>query len=56
MSSVLLVASIDFGTTFSGWAFSFKHEFDSNPLQISARNWQGGGRLVSAKGKGEVNL
>ena len=38
----LLVAAIDFGTTYSGWAFSFKHEYESDPTRISSRQWYGG--------------
>ena len=30
-----IVAAIDFGTTFSGYAFSFKHDFDKDPTQVS---------------------
>lgn len=45
----LLVAAIDFGTTYSGWAFSFKHEYERDPVKISAKNWIGG-QLVSQKG------
>ncbi|XP_052814740.1 heat shock 70 kDa protein 12A-like [Mya arenaria] len=41
-SNVLLVASIDFGTTFSGWAFSFKHEYERDPLKVFAKQWTGG--------------
>ncbi|XP_052819020.1 heat shock 70 kDa protein 12A-like [Mya arenaria] len=40
-SKYLLVASIDFGTTFSGWAFSFKHEFERDPLKVFAKQWTG---------------
>ena len=29
----LVVAAIDFGTTYSGLAFSFKHHFKKDPLQ-----------------------
>ncbi|KAL5012116.1 hypothetical protein ScPMuIL_010667 [Solemya velum] len=35
----LLVAAIDFGTTYSGYAFSFKHENERDPMKISANNW-----------------
>ncbi|XP_052790419.1 heat shock 70 kDa protein 12A-like [Mya arenaria] len=35
----LLVASIDFGTTFSGWAYSFKHEYHNNKDNIHTKNW-----------------
>ncbi|XP_060594200.1 heat shock 70 kDa protein 12A-like isoform X2 [Ruditapes philippinarum] len=45
----LLVAAIDFGTTYSGWAFSFRHEFEREPTKVSAKNWSGG-QLVSLKG------
>ncbi|KAK3600049.1 hypothetical protein CHS0354_012741 [Potamilus streckersoni] len=38
----LLVAAIDFGTTYSGWAFSFKHEYDSDPTKISGKYYYGG--------------
>ncbi|XP_060589195.1 heat shock 70 kDa protein 12A-like [Ruditapes philippinarum] len=46
--SSMLVAAIDFGTTYSGWAFSFKHDFDKDPTKVSAKNWIGD-QLVSAK-------
>ena len=35
----LLVAAIDFGTTYSGWAFSFKHEYIRDPTDISFSQW-----------------
>ena len=38
MSSIL-VAAIDFGTTFSGYAFSFLHEYEEIPMKISAMKW-----------------
>ena len=41
-STKLLVAAIDFGTTYSGWAFSFKHEYESDPTRISSKQWYGG--------------
>ncbi|KAH3736872.1 hypothetical protein DPMN_043447 [Dreissena polymorpha] len=44
----LLVAAIDFGTTYSGWAFSFKHDFDTNPSKVSMKTWTGN-QLVSLK-------
>ncbi|KAL3879590.1 hypothetical protein ACJMK2_031879 [Sinanodonta woodiana] len=47
-SRTILVAAIDFGTTYSGWAFSFKHEYDRDPTKIGARQWQGG-QLISMK-------
>lgn len=45
----IVVAAIDFGTTYSGWAFSFKHEFESDPTKISSKHWRGG-QLISHKG------
>lgn len=47
----LLIAAIDFGTTFSGYAFSFKHDYKMDPLKISTnQNWVAGSRgLVSLK-------
>lgn len=48
--SRFLVAAIDFGTTFSGYAFSFINDYQSNPLKISANNWNSGvSNLVSMK-------
>ncbi|XP_063447377.1 heat shock 70 kDa protein 12A-like [Mytilus trossulus] len=47
----LLVAAIDFGTTYSGYAFSMRHEFKTDPLKIHANQaWNSGGRaLLSLK-------
>lgn len=47
----LMVAAIDFGTTYSGYAFSFKEDYKNNPLQISInQSWTAGSRsLVSFK-------
>ncbi|XP_052761126.1 heat shock 70 kDa protein 12A-like [Mya arenaria] len=49
MSTFLVVASIDFGTTYSGWAYSFRHEFEENPAKVNAKTWHGG-NFVSLKG------
>ena len=35
----LIVAAIDFGSAYSGYAFSFHHEYRSNPLQVNSNNW-----------------
>ncbi|XP_056019635.1 heat shock 70 kDa protein 12B-like isoform X3 [Ostrea edulis] len=35
----LLIAAIDFGSTYSGYAFSFKDDFQINPLKIYTNNW-----------------
>ena len=42
MSCKPLVVAIDFGTTFSGYAFSLRHDFENDPLKISASTWIGG--------------
>jgi hypothetical protein len=47
--NTLLVAAIDFGTSYSGYAFSFRSEFERDPLHISLHLSTGGGRLVSHK-------
>jgi hypothetical protein len=36
---ILLVAALDFGTTYSGIAWSFTHEFEKYPLRISSLHW-----------------
>ncbi|XP_069130064.1 heat shock 70 kDa protein 12B-like [Argopecten irradians] len=46
----LLVAAIDFGTTYSGYAFSFLHEYKRDPLKVSSNDWAvGSGGLMSLK-------
>ncbi|OWF45296.1 heat shock 70 kDa protein 12A-like [Mizuhopecten yessoensis] len=46
----LMVAGIDFGTTYSGYAFSFRGEYEENPEKIQVnQNWIAGGALVSVK-------
>ncbi|XP_052237389.1 heat shock 70 kDa protein 12B-like isoform X2 [Dreissena polymorpha] len=45
----LLVAAIDFGTTYSGWGFSFNHDFQTDPTHISTMNWSDG-KTISQKG------
>jgi hypothetical protein len=51
MSDTLVVAAIDFGTTFSSWGFSFKHEFDLDPTKVTAKQWSGLESTISLKGK-----
>ncbi|XP_061164989.1 heat shock 70 kDa protein 12B-like [Saccostrea echinata] len=36
----LLVCAIDFGTTFSGYAYSMKTDFEDDPLKISLPDWK----------------
>jgi hypothetical protein len=38
----LVVAALEFGTTTSGYAFSFKCNFERDPLKISFPNWNNG--------------
>jgi hypothetical protein len=39
--TTLMVAAIDFGTTYSGYAFSTSHDFSINKLDIKANQvWQ----------------
>ncbi|XP_078325542.1 uncharacterized protein LOC111126599 isoform X2 [Crassostrea virginica] len=44
----LFVAAIDFGTTYSGYAFSSKDEWKNNPLKIHTNVWNSGTK-TSAK-------
>ncbi|XP_045204913.2 heat shock 70 kDa protein 12A-like isoform X1 [Mercenaria mercenaria] len=46
----LLVGAIDFGTTYSGYAFQRRKHFESDPLQkIIANNWSSSSAQVSHK-------
>lgn len=47
----MLVAALDFGTTYSGYAFSLKHTHEKDPLKIhSNQAWNAGGKqLMSLK-------
>ena len=47
----MLVAAIDFGTTYCGYAFSFKHDYQNDPTKVSTnQNWVAGSmQLVSLK-------
>ncbi|KAL3885511.1 hypothetical protein ACJMK2_025564 [Sinanodonta woodiana] len=44
----MMVAAIDFGTTYSGWAYSFRDQFIKDPTHVHAKVWSGG-QLVSEK-------
>lgn len=35
----LIVAAIDFGTTYSGYAFSTRHDFQRDPTNATLRQW-----------------
>ncbi|XP_053392078.1 heat shock 70 kDa protein 12A-like [Mercenaria mercenaria] len=45
----LLVGSIDIGTTYSGWAISFPHEFESDPTKVYVKKWHSGDTPISEK-------
>jgi hypothetical protein len=46
----LQVAAIDFGTTYSGYALSFRSDFLDDPLKIMTNQWKtGAGRPASLK-------
>ncbi|KAK3602881.1 hypothetical protein CHS0354_018741, partial [Potamilus streckersoni] len=38
----LPVAAIDFGTTYSSWACSFKSEYEREPTKILVKEWNSG--------------
>ena len=42
VSDPLLVAAIDFGTTFSGYAFQTKSDFKQDPIRIQGFTWTTG--------------
>ncbi|XP_045173653.1 heat shock 70 kDa protein 12B-like isoform X2 [Mercenaria mercenaria] len=45
----LAVVAIDFGTTYSGWAFSFRHNYELDPTKVYSKTWVGGTH-ISRKG------
>ena len=44
-----LVAAIDLGTTHSSYAFSYRHDFLKNPLNITTTVWPGNMDLYTPK-------
>jgi hypothetical protein len=48
----LVVTAIDLGTTFSGYAFSFRSDFEINPLKINTNDWSNEG-VHNAEMKGD---
>ena len=40
-----MVAALEFGTTTSGYAFSFPYNFERDPLKINFHNWNTGTSL-----------
>ncbi|XP_061185738.1 heat shock 70 kDa protein 12A-like [Saccostrea echinata] len=47
--SKLLVAAIDFGTTYSGFAFSFAYDYKHDPLQIYLNRWTAGSGFLQSE-------
>ncbi|KAL3841762.1 hypothetical protein ACJMK2_019864 [Sinanodonta woodiana] len=45
MSDYVLVAAIDLGTTYSGWACSFRHEYKTDPKKIFTMQWNTGNHV-----------
>lgn len=56
-TDVLLVAAIDFGTTFSGYAFAMRDELNKDPSRINVSNWESSnGRSIFCKTSSTVLL
>jgi len=46
----MIVAAMDFGTTFSGYAFAFRSDYIQDPMRISGNQWATGSQVgVSLK-------
>ncbi|XP_076073455.1 heat shock 70 kDa protein 12A-like [Mytilus galloprovincialis] len=45
----LIVAALDIGTTYSGYAFARRDQFNKDPLQIDTNIWKSGTQLLSLK-------
>lgn len=53
----LLVAAIDFGTAYSGYAFSFRSDYRLDPLKIEVNHWTGNAsQTMSPKAPSSVLL
>lgn len=39
IENYLIVAAIDFGTTFSGYAYSSRHDFQIDPMKVTMKTW-----------------
>ncbi|XP_033742408.1 heat shock 70 kDa protein 12B-like [Pecten maximus] len=44
-SKKLIVAAIDFGTTYSGYAFAFRNDYANDALRIQGNTWNSGSRV-----------
>jgi hypothetical protein len=42
VANTAIVAAIDFGTTYSGWAYSLRSNFDSDRTKASTKLWNSG--------------
>ncbi|XP_052072640.1 heat shock 70 kDa protein 12A-like [Mytilus californianus] len=48
--NALIVVALDFGTTYSGWAYSVRHDFKENRSDIKTKGgWKSGDGLVTDK-------
>ncbi|KAH3818554.1 hypothetical protein DPMN_120275 [Dreissena polymorpha] len=52
---VLAFASIDFGTTYSGWAYSFTHDYNKDPKDIKDKDWSAE-EYMSNKGNPDIHV
>jgi hypothetical protein len=52
----IIVAAIDFGTTFSGYAYSLRHDFERDPLHITVNQGWNSGSIISLKAPTTVLL
>ncbi|VDI22739.1 Hypothetical predicted protein [Mytilus galloprovincialis] len=50
-SDCMMVAALDLGTTWSGYAFSFKSEFEKDPLTIHCNQCWNDGRVNKVSNK-----
>ena len=55
LGNSIFVVGIDFGTTYSGYAFASKQDFASDPPKYSTSSWQGS-KLLSLKAPTAVLL
>ncbi|XP_060559261.1 heat shock 70 kDa protein 12B-like [Ruditapes philippinarum] len=49
MAKHFIVAAIDFGTTYSGYAYSFKDSYKTDPLKIFSNTWTDGCGALTLK-------
>jgi hypothetical protein len=42
ISESIIVGAIDFGTTFSGYAFAIRNDYKVDPMRVSGNHWQTG--------------